>query len=109
VPQIDSDDDPGWDALQRRIAEVLAPFAMDLGARVCEHGDWAECSDVREGRGCLFADTQPKPGSMPVLSEWMLVANVADMSTGKHDFVGIAAPDQRMTTTNGLLWTGLHG
>jgi hypothetical protein len=109
VPFIDSDEDPGWQELQRRMAEALAPFAKDLGARVCEHGDWSECADVREGKGCLFADTQPKPGSMPVLAEWTLVSNVVDMSTGRFDFTGISAPDQRATTTNGLLWTGLNG
>lgn len=107
MPYADKDD-PGWINLKQRLQDALAPFAQDLGARECEHGDWSECNDVNDGAGCFFADTRPKEGAMPMIQDWVVVATVADVNTGLHEIASIDGPHQRHHTTNGLLHTALY-
>lgn len=107
MPYADKED-PGWIELKRRLQDALTPFAQELGARVCEHGDWAECDEANDGIGCYFADTRPKPDALSMIQDWVLVATVADVNTGLHEIVSIDAPHQRHHTTNGLLFTALH-
>lgn len=102
-----NDDDPGWRKVQEKVAEALAPFAADFGARECAHGDWADC-DANDGAGCQFADTQPKSGSMPVLTEFVVVSVVADMGTDKHDICACTSPNMRNHSTKGLLHVALY-
>lgn len=102
--------DEGWASVQEKIGEVLAPFAEFFGARQCAHGDWAECET--EGEGCRFTDTQPKPGSQPVIQNWVLTITTVDLSaptTQRSDQVLIDAPNQPGFVTRGLLWDGLNG
>lgn len=101
-------EDKGWTALQTRVAEALAPFGAELGARECIHGDWAECDAGENEEGCLFDDTKPKAGSMAVLTEFVLVSIVADMNGTEHDTAVVASPGQRNHTTKGLLHVGLY-
>lgn len=106
MPYLD-DKDPGWNEVQERLAIALAPFASELGARECPHGDWVDCEE-NDGQGCKFADTRQKEGSMPVLSEFVLVATVADMATDDHETMSVTSPGMRNTSTKGLLHVALY-
>lgn len=100
--------DPGWEKLQEELAAALAPFAAKLAARECEHGPWVDCV-AKDGQGCDFNDTQPRPGSMAVLTEFVLVANVQDMGVeDEATTVVVSSPNLRNTGTKGLLHVALY-
>lgn len=97
--------DEGWQKVTERVHEALSQFAADFGPRECPHGDWVDCEDD----DCLFDNTQPKEGSMPVLTHWVLSAAVPDMSNekGMGGMIVVASPRQRDYITNGLLHEAL--
>lgn len=104
-------DDPGWVRVQERLAEALAPFASDFGARECIHGNWGDCEE-NDGDGCPFDETQPKKDSMPVIQHFALIVSTTDMnapSGTRSDMVAIDAPNQPGYVTHGMYFEGLHG
>jgi hypothetical protein len=101
MPYLDETDE-GWAKVQKRMAEALEAFAADLGPRVCGHGDWSDCED------CEFNETQPKPGTMPTIKSWVIVATVDDVTGDDSIISSVAAPDQRNHETKGLLHVGLY-
>lgn len=101
MPYLD-ETDAGWVEVQKRIAEVLEPFAADLGPRTCRHGEWSECED------CEFNESQPKPGTIPTLKNWTLVVTVDDAAGDDSIISSVAAPHQRNHETKGLLHVALY-
>lgn len=104
-----SDQDPGWKALEAKVSSLLEPLAAELGPRVCAHGDWSDC-DVRGERGavgCAFNDTQPKPGSMPMVKGFVLVTTVEDAASDDPIVGSLSAPGMRRHEILGLLHMAL--
>jgi hypothetical protein len=106
-----SNKDPGWMAIQKQLAEALAPFAPYLGARECIHGLWIDCDEEGEegAVGCPFDKTWPRKGSMPIISEFVLVVNLEDMSQGgSSETISVTSPGLRNTAAKGLLHVALY-
>lgn len=97
-----ADDDAAWNAVQRRITEVLEPFAVELGPRTCIHGDWADCED------CGYDESQPKEGSMPVLGTWVLTCVVNDAARRDPIVSQTSNPEAMQHEVKGLLHMGLY-
>ena len=100
-------DDPGWVKVQERLAEALAPFAPDFGARECDHGNFSECEEE-----CGFDDSRPKAGSMPVIQHWLLLAATPDMAQGtgmQPDMVAIDGFNQPGYVSRGMANDSLNG
>lgn len=95
-----NDDDKAWAKVQQGISAALEPFAAALGPRVCSHGPWVDCED------CSFEDTQPSPGSVPMIKTWVLVATIEDI-TDEAIISSITAHGQRNHETKGLLHVAL--
>jgi hypothetical protein len=100
-----SDDrDSSFELLQEKMAEALAPFAAQVAARECAHGDWLECEDP----DCKLADTRPKSGSMPVVQDFIVVMVIADMASEEQEIHAVSRPGQRNHITKGLLHVALN-
>lgn len=100
-----SEGDPAWENLQQRIGEALAPFAAEIAARECSHGSWVDCEE-----DCPYGETRAKPGSMPVIQDFVLVAVTADMgdADGDQEIHAVCRMGQRNHITKGLLHVALH-
>lgn len=98
--------DPGFEAMQERLAELIAPFASEFASRECAHGDWIEC----EEDDCTYSDSRPKQGSMPIIQDFVLVVVTADMAdpSGEQEIHAIARNGQRNHITKGLLHVALN-
>jgi hypothetical protein len=82
--------DHAWAEVQTKIAEALAPFAADLGARTCAHEEnWADC----EHEDCEFGDTQPKADAMPMIQHFVLITSTVDMAAPAGQSPVMAAAD----------------
>lgn len=95
--------DPGYERVQAKLGELIAPLAAEVAARECIHGDYVDCE-----QDCTYADTQPKAGSMPIIQDFVLVMVTADMANDEQEIHAVSRVGQRNHITKGLLHVALN-
>jgi len=89
------------DDAREKLKDALQALVEEIGPRMCEHGDWADCM------ACEFDDTKPLEGGA-MISEFAIAMSWTGMKDGEN-YVGIhTAPKQLLSHTNGLLFTALY-